>query len=188
MSSEMILLETEEAMEKSFEYMVHEFSGVRTGKASPALVENIDVMVSSYGSVMKLKSIAVISSPEPRMLVVAPFDVSTAHDITRAIRESKIGINPIGEGRSIRLPIPELSEERRRDMVKLVKGLAEEARIRVRGARRDGMDAGKKLKADNGITEDDQKRLDESIQKLTDKFIKQIDEKLISKEKEIMTV
>lgn len=188
MDEETLLLEVEEAMEKSFEYMKQEFSGVRTGKASPALVENLDVNVLSYGSTMKLKAIAVISTPEPRLIQIQPHDPSTAHDINRAIRESKLGLNPIGEGRNIRLPIPELSEERRRDLVKLVKSQAEDARVRVRGSRRDGMDAAKKLKNQNIVTEDGLRLLEENIQKLTDQYVKKIDELFVSKEKEVMTV
>lgn len=188
MDAETALLEVEEAMMKAVDYAKHEFSGVRTGKASPALVETLDVDVPSYGSTMKLKGLAVISTPEPRMIVIQPFDPSTVHDIARAIRESKLNINPIVEARSIRLPIPALTEERRKDLVKLVKSLAEEARVRVRGARRDGMDNAKKLKADNIITEDGQRDLDAQIQKLTDKYVKEIDELVTAKEKDIMTV
>lgn len=188
MDPDTLLLEVEEKMEKCFDHTCHEFSGVRTGKASPALVDTLDVYVSSYGTTMKLKSIAVISAPEPRMLVVQPHDPSTSNDITRAIRESKLGLNPIGEGRNIRLPIPELSEERRRDMVKLVKGMGEDGRISVRAVRREGMDQAKKLKANNLVTEDGLKDLEAEIQKLTDTYIKKIDEKLVVKEKDIMTV
>ena len=116
MSSDEILLETEAAMEKAVDYMSHEFASVRTGKASPALVENIDV--EAYGANMKLKQLALITTPEPRLLVIQPFDASTTKDIERAIKESKIGINPAVDGKIIRLPIPELSEERRKDLVK----------------------------------------------------------------------
>ena len=114
MSSDDILLEAEMTMEKSVDYMVHEFSAVRTGKASPALVENVDVQ--AYGSTMKLKQLALITTPEPRLLVVQPFDASTVRDIEKALSESKIGITPAVDGKIIRLPIPELSEERRKDL------------------------------------------------------------------------
>src|SRR5215210_5879216 len=143
MTSDDILLETEEAMEKSVDYMMHEFATVRTGKASPSLVESIDV--EAYGTNMKLKQLALITTPEPRLLVIQPFDASTTKDIERAIKESKIGINPAVDGKIIRLPIPELSEERRKDLVKTVKHLAEEARVRVRSIRRDGIDDAKKM-------------------------------------------
>src|SRR5579871_1550733 len=116
MDPDEILLEAEAAMEKGFEYMQHEFASVRTGKASPALVENVDVQ--AYGSTMKLKQLALITTPEPRLLVVQPFDASTVQDIERALKESKIGIMPLVDGKLIRLPIPELSEERRKELVK----------------------------------------------------------------------
>src|SRR5213594_79214 len=143
MSADEILFEAEMAMEKSVDYMIHEFSSVRTGKASPALVENIDVV--AYGANMKLKQLALITTPEPRLLVIQPFDASTVKDIEKAIKESKIGINPAVDGKIIRLPIPELSEERRKDLVKTIKHLAEEARVRIRGHRREAIDEAKKL-------------------------------------------
>ena len=186
MDAETLLLETEESMLKAVDFAKQEFSGVRTGKASPGLVENLDVHVSSYGSVMKLKGLAVISTPEPRLILIQPFDPSTVHDIGRAINESKL--NPRVEGRSIRLPIPALTEERRKDLVKLVKSQAEEARVRVRGARKAAMDSAKKLKAENIVTEDGQRDLETQIQKLTDKYVKEIDELVAVKEKDIMTI
>src|SRR6476660_7092626 len=134
MSTDDILLEAEMSMEKSVDYMVHEFAAVRTGKASPALVENIDV--HAYGSAMKLKQVALITTPEARLLVVQPFDAGTVHDIERALRESKIGITPAVDGKIIRLPIPELSEERRKELVKTVRHMAEEARVRLLSSRR----------------------------------------------------
>ena len=188
MDAETLIPETEEAMKKAVEYTLHEFAGVRTGKASPALVEGLNVNVASYGSNMKLNQLAVVSAPEPRLLTISPFDPSTTQDIERAIKESNLGINPAVDGKNIRLPIPELSEERRKDLVKMVKGMAEEGRVRVRGARKHGMDGIKKLKADNDITEDDVKDMEKEVQELTDKHVKEIDEHVGSKEKEIMTV
>src|SRR5450755_3242055 len=114
MSAEEILFEAEVTMEKSVDYMIHEFSSVRTGKASPALVENIDV--EAYGASMKLKQLALVTTPEPRLLVIQPFDASTTKDIEKAIKESRLGINPAVDGKIIRLPIPALSEERRKDL------------------------------------------------------------------------
>ena len=186
--TETLIPETEEAMKKAVEYTLHEFSSVRTGKASPALVENIDIHVQSYGSNMKLKQLAVISSPDPRMLLVSPFDPSTVQDIERSLKESKLGINPSVDGKAIRLPIPELSEERRKDLVKMVKQMSEEGRVRVRSARKSGMDGIKTLKSDNAITEDDQRDMEKEVQTLTDKFVKEIDQHVDNKEKEIMTV
>jgi len=188
MDPDTAILEVEEAMQKCVDYLTHEFAGVRTGKASPALIENLDVHVQAYGAVSKLKSLAVISTPEPRMLMVQPFDPSTTRDIERAIRECKLGLNPAAADRSLRVPIPELSEERRRDMVKLIKQLAEEAKVRLRAARKDGMDAAKKMKASNLITEDGQKDLEEEVQTLTNKFTKKVDELAVAKEADLMKV
>jgi ribosome recycling factor len=186
MTAEEILFEAEVAMEKSVDYMVHEFSSVRTGKASPALVENVDV--EAYGSAMKLKQLALITTPEARLLVVQPFDASTVRDIEKALKESKIGITPAVDGKIIRLPIPELSEERRKDLVKSLRQMAEEARVRVRGNRRTAMDDAKKLQKAGELTEDVLRDTEEEVQKLTDRFVKQIDDHLGRKEAEVMKV
>ena len=183
-----VIKNTEESMKKAVEYAVHEFAAIRTGKASPALVENIDVHVASYGSNMKVKALAVITVPEPRMIMVQPFDPSTTDDIVKAILESNTGLNPSNEGKHLRIPVPELSEERRKDMVKMVKSQAEEARVRVRSCRKEGMDAAKKMKADNALTEDGMHDFENNVQDLTNKFIKEIDEHLAAKEAELMTV
>ena len=175
-------------MQSGIEHLVHDFHAVRTGKASPALIDNLDVYVHAYGGVQKLKSLAVINSPEPRMLNVQPFDPSTTRDIEKAIRESKLGLNPVAAERSIRVPIPELSEERRRDMVKLIKTLAEEAKVRLRGARKAGIDEAKKMKADNILTEDTLKTHEKAIQDLTNKFTKRIDELAVAKEEDLMKI
>ena len=182
------LKQVEEAMQKAVDYTGSEFSSIRTGKASPSLVENLDVSVAAYGSAMKLNGLAVITAPEPRMLVVQPFDPSTSGDIEKAIRESKLGLNPVNEGQRIRLPIPELSEERRVELVKSVKSMAEEGRVRIRAARKDGMNLGKKMKADNELTEDGQRDYESSVQDLTNKYVGQVDSLTDSKEKEVMTV
>ncbi len=179
-------METEAAMEKAFEYMSHEFAAVRTGKASPALVENIDV--EAYGSMMKLKQLALISTPEPRLLVISPFDASTTQAIEKAIKESKLGITPSVDGKIIRLPIPALSEERRRDLVKTLKQITEETRVRIRSSRREGMDALKKAQKEGHITEDDLGKYEKDVQKLTDDYVKKVDEALVSKEADIMKV
>ena len=173
------------SMEKSVDYLAHEFSGVRTGKASPALVENIDVQ--AYGSTMKLKQLALITTPESRLLVLQPFDAGTVQDIERALKESKIGITPAVDGKIIRLPIPELSEERRKELAKSLSKMAEEARVRVRSNRRTALDEAKKLKG-SGISEDEMSDLEDQIQKLTDRFVKSIDDHLKHKEIEIMKV
>ena len=186
MTRDDILLETEMAMEKSVDYLIHEFNAVRTGKASPALVENMDVQ--AYGATMKLKQLALITTPEARLLVVQPFDASTVQDIERALKESKIGITPAVDGKVIRLPIPELSEERRKELVRSLGKMAEEARVRVRGNRRTALDEAKKLKAGGGISEDELHDIDNEVQKLTDRFVKSIDDHLKHKEAEILKV
>jgi len=186
MSSDDILLEAEMSMEKSVDYMVHEFAAVRTGKASPGLVENVDV--AAYRSTMKLKQLALITTPEPRLLVVQPFDASTVQDVERALKESKIGITPNVDGKIIRLPIPELSEERRKDLVRSLSKMAEEARVRVRANRRAALDEAKKLKATGELSEDGLRDLEAEVQKLTDRFVKSVDDHLKHKEAEIMKV
>jgi ribosome recycling factor len=188
MDPETAILETEDSMQKAVEYLTTELAAVRTGKASPALLENIDVHVPSYGSSMKIKGLAVVTVPEPRTIMVQPFDPSTTKDIEKAILESKCGLNPSNQGKYLRVPVPELSEERRKDMVKMVRNQAEEGRIRIRGCRKDGMDAAKKMKAANELTEDGQRDFEGQVQDLTNKYIKQIDEALAAKEKELMTV
>ena len=186
MDPDEIMLETEAAMEKGFDYLQHEFAAVRTGKASPALVENIDV--EAYGAQMKLKQLALITTPEPRLLVIQPFDGGTTKDIEKAIKESKIGINPIVDGKIIRLPIPALSEERRKDLVKGLKQMAEEARVRVRSTRREGLDGLKKVQKAGAISEDQLESFEKEIQKLTDQFGKKIDDTTTLKEAEILKV
>ncbi|MFM8715467.1 MAG: ribosome recycling factor [Spartobacteria bacterium] len=186
MSIEEILFEAEEGMEKAVAFMTHEFAAIRTGKASPALVENIDV--EAYGSTMKLKQLALITTPEPRLLVVQPFDAATVRDIERALNESRIGIHPAVDGKLIRLPIPELSEERRRDLAKTVKGISEESRVRVRSSRRNAMDAAKKTQKDGKMSEDELRDTEGEVQKLTDRFVADIDKHTAAKETELMKI
>ena len=186
MSLEDALFDAEMNMDKAVEFLIHEFSSIRTGKASPALVEGLDVHVSSYGSHMKLKQLALISAPEPRLLVIQPFDVSTVRDIERAINESKIGITPRTEGKTIRLPIPELSEERRKDLAKTVRTVAEEARVRIRSCRRTAIDTAKKLQKEGKVTEDGLRDAEDEAQKLTDKYIAIIEKHAEHKEAELM--
>jgi ribosome recycling factor len=181
-----ILFTAEEGMDKALDFMKHEFSSVRTGKASPALVEGIEV--DAYGSVMKLKQLALISTPEPRLIVIQPFDASTLKPIEKAINESKIGITPSVDGKLIRLPVPELSEERRKDLVKTLKNMAEETRVRMRAARRHAMETAKKMQKEGALTEDNLKSAETQIQKLTDKFVADVDAQLTSKEGDIMKI
>ncbi len=188
MDPEMTMLECDEAMTKAVEHAIHEFATVRTGKANPTLVENMDVHVTSYGSHMKLKQLAMITTPDARLIRIEPFDSSTLQDIDRAIRESRLGLNGSIEGKVIRLPIPALSQERREQMVKMCKSLAEESRVRVRSARREALEALKKGEKESAITEDDLHRLEKEVQTMTDKKIAEIDQHVASKEKEILTV
>ena len=188
MDEETLLLEVETSMEEALEHMLTDFGGVRTGKASPSLVDNMDIYVASYGTSMKLKSIAVVSTPDARSILIQPFDPSTLNDIKKAIAESRLNITPIIDARSVRLPIPELSGERRKELCKYVSGLGEETRVRIRGVRKNGMDSIKKMKADNVLTEDGVRTVEEKVQKLTDKYTKKIDELSETKQKEIMTV
>lgn len=186
MTVEEILFEAEEGMEKCVEFMMHEFAAIRTGKASPALVENLDVL--AYGSNMKLKQLALISAPEPRLLVIQPFDAATVRDIERAINESRIGIMPVVDGKIIRLPIPELSEERRKDLAKTVKSLAEETRVRLRSSRRNAIESGKKLEKSGDLSEDSLRDLEADVQKLTDRFVTDVDKHVDTKEAELMKI
>jgi ribosome recycling factor len=186
MSIDDILLETEDKMQKTEQHVVHEFTGVRTGKASPALIES--VMIEAYDSHMRLKELATITAPEPRMLMVQPFDQGTLKAIEKGIQSANLGLNPAVQGRFIRIVLPDLSTERRQEMVKLAKRLSEEGRVAIRTERRQAIELLKKTKGSAGVSEDDIKGAEEEVQKLTDQYIKKIDDHLAHKEKEIMTV
>jgi ribosome recycling factor len=181
-----IILEAEEKMSKTEQVVQHEFTGIRTGRASPVLVENI--LVETYGSQMRIREVASITTPEPRMLLIQPWDVSTVQAIEKAIQKSNIGINPTVQGKAIRLVLPELSTERRKDMVKAVHKLAEDGRVAVRHVRRDALEAVKKESKGGGVAEDQTEVAEKEIQKLTDEYIAKIDAHLAHKEKEILTV
>ncbi len=176
----------EEHMMKTVEHMQSDFAAVRTGKASPSLVDNITV--DYYGTPTRLKELAGITTPEARLLVIQPWDPSSMGAIEKAIIASNIGISPVNDGRVIRLPIPELSEERRASLAKQVKSRAEEARVAIRNVRRDGNEVAKKAQKGGEITEDDLKAKLDGIQKLTDTYIKEVDEVLLKKEKELMSM
>ncbi len=182
------LKSVESDMAKSVEHLQKEFTGLRTGKASPSLVDNLDINVPSYGSVMKLNGLAVITTPEARTIMISPFDPSTLGDIDKGIREANLGFNPVSDGKTLRIPIPEPTEERRKELAKTAKGYTEDAKVRIRACRKDGMDAGKKMKNENILTEDAQKDFEKSVQDLTDKYVKSIEEVFTAKEKEILTV
>jgi ribosome recycling factor len=181
-----ILLETEEKMIKTEEVVQHEFSGVRTGKASPGLVENI--LVEVYGSQMRIRELAGITTPEPRMLLVQPWDASTVHPIEKAIQKSNLGLNPAVDKKFIRIVLPELSQERRMEFIKIVKKMAEDGRVAIRHVRRDALEQVKKDSKAGGVTEDQVEVAEKEVQKLTDQYIAKIDAHLATKEKEILTV
>jgi ribosome recycling factor len=181
-----ILLEAEEKMSKTELVVQHEFAGLRTGRASPVLVENITVEV--YGSHMRIRELAGITTPEPRVLLIQPWDASTVHPIEKAIMKSNLGITPAVQGKVIRLVLPELSQERRHEMVKIARKLAEDGRVAVRHVRRDSNEAVHKEKKAGGIAEDQVEGAEKEIQKLTDEYTGKIDAHLAAKEKEIMTV
>ena len=181
-----ILLEAEEKMVKTDEVVQHEFAGIRTGKASAALVENI--MVEVYGSQMRIRELAGITTPEPRTLTIQPWDVNSLHPIEKAIQKSNLGLTPSIQGKVIRLFFPELSQERRQEFVKIIRKMAEDGRVAIRHVRRDVMEQLKKHGHDSGTTEDEAKHAEKELQKLTDDYIGKIDEHLAHKEKEIMTV
>lgn len=181
-----ILLEAEEKMIKTEHVVQNEFAGVRTGKASPALVENI--MVEAYGAQMRIRELAGITTPEPRTLAIQPWDASMLHPIEKAIQKANLGLTPSIQGRTIRIFFPELSQERRQEYVRMVRAMAENARIAIRHVRRDAMEELKKQKAAGHIPEDDERHGEKELQKLHDQYIAKIDQHLAHKEKEIMTV
>lgn len=185
-SVEEILLDSEDKMEKALQFLQHEFAGLRTGKASPAMVDHITV--DYYGSPTRIRELGNISTPEPRLLVISPFDPSTLGAVEKAIIAANIGITPINDGRVIRVPVPELSEERRKEMIKVAGRNAEEQRVAVRNVRRDANEHIKGLQKNSTITEDERDGGLEEVQKLTDRFTKAIDETFASKEKEILEV
>lgn len=173
-------------MDGAIDTLQKEFSCLRTGRASANLLD--PVVVDLYGSKMPLNQVGTISVPEPRMLSVQVWDGSAVKSVEKAIRDAGLGLNPMPDGNNIRIPIPDLNEERRQELVKVAGKYAENTRIAVRNVRRDGMDAIKKMEKDNDITEDDAKRLSDDVQKLTDDAVKTVDTMLSEKEKDIMTV
>ena len=175
-------------MNKTIDALKRDLIGVRTGRASPALVENLQVTVASYGSTMPLRDIAGITAPDPRMIVVNPWDKGTIQDIERAIATSGLGFNPSNDGVVVRIPIPPLTGDRRQGLVKIVKQHAEEAKVRVRGVRREYNEMFKALSDDGDMTEDELKRVLEKVQKATDEHVKKVDDICTAKEKEVLEV
>lgn len=173
-------------MDGALEALRKEFAGLRTGRASTGMLD--PVQVEAYGNVMPLNQVGTVSVPEPRLLTVQVWDKGMVKAVEKAIRESGLGLNPQPDGQLIRVPIPELSQERRTELVKISGKYAEQARVAVRNVRRDAMDALKKAEKDGDITEDGHKGLSEKVQKLTDDHVRKIDEALAIKEKEVMHI
>ncbi|MCQ2914226.1 MAG: ribosome recycling factor [Alphaproteobacteria bacterium] len=177
---------SKEKMDKTLETLKKDFSGLRTGRASAALLDGIKV--EAYGALSPLNQVANVSVPEARLLNVQVWDKSLLKAVEKAIRESPIGVNPVNDGASIRVPIPPLTEERRIELTKVAGKYTESARVAIRNVRRDAMDAIKKMKSDNEISEDEQKKYETEIQTLTDNAIKTADDSLKAKEAEIKQV
>ena len=178
--------EIEEKMEKRINGLICEFKTIRAGRANASVLDKI--AIDYYGTMTPVQQVGSISSPEPRMLVIQPWDATILKDIEKAINKSELGISPQNDGKVIRLTFPPLTEERRQELVKTVKKYAEEAKVQIRNARRDGIEAYKKQKKDGEITEDDLKTIEKDIQDMTDKYIKEIDSITADKEKEITEI
>ena len=186
MSTNFDLADIKRRMQATIASLRQELSGLRTGRASASLLEPITV--DAYGASMPMNQVATISVPEPRMLSVQVWDKSMVAAVEKAIRDSNLGLNPATEGQVLRIRIPELNEQRRKELVKVAHKYAEDARIAVRHVRRDGLDTLKKLLKDKAISEDDEKRHETEVQKATDSAVSEIDQVLAGKEKEIMQV
>ncbi len=186
MSDVIDLSVAERRMRGAVESVKSNFATIRTGRANPSLLDRIEV--EAYGSKMPLRSVANVGAPEPRLLTVTPFDPSTLKNIERAIRDSDIGLNPQNDGKIIRLPIPELTEERRRELIRVARHMAEEGRVSVRNVRRDEMKDVHELWKEGEISQDDEHRAEEELQKLTNDYVKRIEAALADKEAELMEV
>jgi ribosome recycling factor len=181
-----LLEDAKRRMDKSVDTTAHEFNTVRTGRASAALLDRIQI--DYYGQKTPLKQLASVNVPEPRLLTIQPYDPGSIKTIERAIQESELGLTPSNDGKVIRLPIPQLTEERRKELVKVVKHLAEEGRVAVRNVRRDVMHDLKELVRDGDVGDDEERRAEDRAQKLTDEHVARIDDLLKKKEEEIMEV
>lgn len=181
-----VLHDVEERMNKSIKALQKDFSVIRTGRANPAMFEALRVSV--YGSEMPMNQVATISIPEPRLVVIQPWDKSNLGEVEKAILKSDLSVNPSNDGNLIRIQIPELTEERRKEYVKLAKGKAEECKVSIRNIRRDGNDMIKSLEKEKEISEDDSKSAQEKIQKITDRFIDETQKLTDNKEREILSL
>jgi ribosome recycling factor len=186
MATKELFAQTEDKMKKAIESLKREFGNIRTGRATPAMLER--VTVDYYGTPTAVNQVANVSVPEPRMLVIQPWEKTMLAPIEKAILKSDLGITPNSDGSVIRLNIPQLTQQRRTELVKMTKKTSEEAKVAIRNLRRDANDALKKLEKDKAISEDDNKRAQEEMQKVTDKYIKEVDRVTEAKEKEIMEV
>ncbi len=180
------LVDAKRRMDRSIEATHNEFNSIRTGRASPALLDRITI--DYYGTPTPLKSLASISAPEARLLVVQPFDPGAIKNIERAVQESDLGLTPSNDGKIVRLPIPALTEERRKDLVKVVRRVAEDGKVAIRNVRRDVMQHLKELVVNGDVGDDEERRAEQQVQKLTDDHTKSIDDLLKTKEAEIMEV
>jgi ribosome recycling factor len=183
---EKIIHETEEKMKKAVEFTRQELSKLRSGKASVALLD--DIRIDYYGQKLPISQTASVSTPDAHLITIQPWDKSIIHEIEKAILAANIGLTPTNDGTVIRLPVPPLTEERRKELVKVAKKFAEDGRISIRNIRRDSNEHLKKAEKDEHVSEDERKRGEAEVQKLTDKYIKQLDDILLGKEKEIMEV
>ncbi len=181
-----LIRETEARMQKTLENMEDDFRGIRTGRASPALVEKVSV--DYYGAPTPLKQLAVISAPEPQLLVIRPYDVTSISTIEKGILQADLGLNPSNDGRVIRIPIPRLTEERRRELVKVIKRRVEEAKVALRNIRRDALEDMRSFESEKLISEDELKRGQDELQKITDRYSEKIDTAGERKEHEIMEI
>lgn len=186
MSEDKLITDLRRRMDGAIDALKKELGGLRTGRASPSLLESVHV--NAYGTNMPLNQLGTVSAPEPRLLVVQVWDRGMSKAVDAAIREAGLGLNPQSEGQVIRVPIPPLSEERRKELTKIAHKYAEQARVSVRNVRRDGLEALKKREKDREITQDQHRKLDKDVQTLTDDTIKKVDETLANKEKEILHV
>lgn len=186
MSEDPDIDDLERRMSGAIEALKREFAGLRTGRASTSLLEPLTV--EAYGSEMPINQVATLGAPEPRMLTVQVWDRSNVKAVERAIRESALGLNPASDGQLIRVPIPELSEERRTELARVAHRYAEQARVAVRNVRRDGMDKLKRMERAGDLSQDEQHLWSEEVQELTDRFVKEIDSAVEVKESEIMQV
>jgi len=180
------LTAAERRMQGALESLRNNFATIRTGRANPSLLDRIEV--EAYGTRMDLRSVANVGVPEPRLLTVTPFDPNSLKDIERAILDSDIGLNPQNDGKMLRLPIPELTEERRRDLTRMARNMAEESKVSVRNVRRDEMRDVHELRKEGEVSEDDERRAEAELQKLTDGYVKRVDAVLADKEAELLEV